>query len=204
MLVGHIHELTSVCFDLPGMSPWGFSAGRLCYNAGLGALRDIWTHIGHAEPRFKPSVYLHDMPGTGSEPTIARNSEGVEDALPDMTDLLPKSNYAAAEYRSSYLSGELTALAVVKAILPLIRRGISPPGLHSAAWIDVKVDLIVAAAEESMLRYKPNNSFGLLDGVPADIKDVYDVDGYSTTFCRFRSPQALARFFPTLPNDPSC
>ena len=79
-----------------------------------------------------------------------------------------------------YLSGELTPTAVAHAILPLIRRDLSPPGIHSIAWFDSRVDLILAAAEASTLRYKEKRPLGPLDGVPTAVKDEYDLDGYTT------------------------
>lgn len=70
---------------------------------------------------------------------------------------------------------------MVKAILPLIRRDNSPPGEHSIAWIDSRIDLILAAAEASTLRWKEKSPLSLLDGVPTAVKDDYDVKGYITT-----------------------
>ena len=87
-----------------------------------------------------------------------------------------------AQYRKRYLSEDLTPLAVVKALLPLIRRDILPPGVHSMAWIDVKVGLILRAAEASTWRYRSKQSLGSLDGVPAGVKDQYDVNDYVTMF----------------------
>lgn len=83
---------------------------------------------------------------------------------------LPKKYYSAADYRELYISGELTPTAVAKAILPMIRRDTKPPGEHSIAWFDSKVDLILLAAEASTLRYKEKRSLGPLDGVPTAVK----------------------------------
>lgn len=96
--------------------------------------------------------------------------------------------YSIAEYRALYLSGQLTPLAVVNSILPLIRRDVSPPGIHSTPWIDLKVDLVLKAAEESTLRYKENRSLGALDGILVAIKDEYDVEGYLTTLGSANKP----------------
>ncbi len=71
-----------------------------------------------------------------------------------------------------YLSGELTPIAVAHAILPLIRRDTSPPGVHSTAWFSSRVDLILAAAEASTLRYKLQKPLGPLDGVPTAVKGI--------------------------------
>jgi Asp-tRNA(Asn)/Glu-tRNA(Gln) amidotransferase A subunit family amidase len=89
--------------------------------------------------------------------------------------------YSISSYQALYTSGELTPLAVVQAILPLIRRDILPPGEHSIAWFDSQVDLILAAARASTLRYKEKRPLGPLDGIPTGVKDDYDVDGYRTT-----------------------
>jgi Asp-tRNA(Asn)/Glu-tRNA(Gln) amidotransferase A subunit family amidase len=62
----------------------------------------------------------------------------------------------------------------------LIRRDISPPGEHSVAWFDTKVDLVLRAAEASTKRYKENCSLGPLDGVLTAVKDEFDIDGYVT------------------------
>lgn len=101
-------------------------------------------------------------------------------ATSTLENLSKKKYYSVADYHALYLSGDLTPTAVAKAILPLIRRDISPPGEHSIAWWDSRVDLVLAAAEASTLRYKDKRPIGILDGVPTGIKDEYDIDGYRT------------------------
>jgi Asp-tRNA(Asn)/Glu-tRNA(Gln) amidotransferase A subunit family amidase len=93
---------------------------------------------------------------------------------------VPSKYYSIADYHSLYLSGELTPLAVAKAILPLVRRDTSPPGEHSMAWFDTKVDQVLKAAEESTRRYKEKRPLGPLDGVPTAVKDEFEIDGYTT------------------------
>ena len=130
------------------------------------------------EPRYDPTVIpitdssarveggdiLHDSPGT-SPSQISQEMK----------------YYSVADYHALYLSGELTPMAVAKTLLPLIRRDVSSPGEHSIAWWDSRVDLILAAAESSTLRYKHKQPIGILDGVPTGVKDEYDVDGYRTS-----------------------
>lgn len=53
-----------------------------------------------------------------------------------------------------YLSGELTPLAVVESLLPLIRRDIDRPSNHSVAFIDCHFEAVIEAAKASTLRYK--------------------------------------------------
>ena len=88
--------------------------------------------------------------------------------------------YSVADYQTLYLSGELTPTAVARTLLPLIRRDTTPCGDYSIAWLDSRIDLILAAADASTLRYKENRPLGILDGVPTAVKDEYDVQGYRT------------------------
>ncbi|QVM10613.1 hypothetical protein D8B26_005268 [Coccidioides posadasii str. Silveira] len=146
------------------------------FNAGFGDLRRIREHLEDYEPRFDPTVI----------PVRDAISAEREDDLLLHTDRSPVSQkehiryYSVNDYHNMYMSGELTPTAVVKAILPLIRRDIIPQGEHSLAWFDTKVDLVLAAAEASTLRYKRKRPLGLLDGVPTAVKDEYDIDGYRT------------------------
>ncbi|KAK8131485.1 hypothetical protein PG984_007923 [Apiospora sp. TS-2023a] len=171
---------------IQGIEHIGFFRRSVWHNAGFGSLRRIWSHIGTAEPRFVPTVYSHDVPGLDRGPEEAAGASAAPgiNAADQMDCALNPifTNCSVAQYRKRYLSGDLTPLAVVKALLPLIRRDVSPPGAHSTAWIHVKVDLVLQAAEASTLRYRNKQSLGPLDGVPAAVKDQYDVDGYVTTF----------------------
>ncbi|KAK7943722.1 amidase [Apiospora aurea] len=172
---------------IQGVERVSFLRRSVWHNAGFGSLRRIRTHIVAVEPRFVPTVYPHDVPGLPSRPeeTAAADpaSTGSSDATNEEDCTLDPilTHCSVAQFRKAYLTGKLTPLAVVKALLPLIRRDISPPGIHSTAWIDVKVDLALQAAEASTLRYRNKRSLGPLDGVPAAVKDQYDVEGYVTT-----------------------
>jgi Asp-tRNA(Asn)/Glu-tRNA(Gln) amidotransferase A subunit family amidase len=106
-----------------------------------------------------------------------------EEKTPSATSFGRKAQgrYSAAHYRALYLSGDVTPLDVVQSILPFIRRDTSPPGEHSTAWFDVKVDLVIKAAEASTLRYKEKRSLGPLDGVPTAVKDEFDMEGHITS-----------------------
>ncbi|KAK8066435.1 amidase [Apiospora hydei] len=159
---------------IQGVEFVGFIRRTVWHNAGFGALRRIWMHIGNAEPRFVPTVYPCDVPNNNTtEVPIGNKAEE--------RDVPALANSAVAQYRKSYLSGDVTPLDIVEALLPLIRRDISPPGIHSTAWVDIKTDLVLKAAETSTLRYRRQKSLGPLDGILVGIKDQYDVDGYSTT-----------------------
>jgi Asp-tRNA(Asn)/Glu-tRNA(Gln) amidotransferase A subunit family amidase len=88
-----------------------------------------------------------------------------------------------------YMSGETTPLAVVEYLLPLIRRDVASPSHHSVAFIDSKVELIMAAAKASTERYKAGKPYGILDGIPTAVKDEGDVAGYRTTGGRKRNDE---------------
>ncbi|KAK2798012.1 hypothetical protein FQN49_008980 [Arthroderma sp. PD_2] len=144
-------------------------------NAGFASLRKIRKQLEDYEPRVDPTV----VPISELE----AESENVSAAEPELvsTAISPAAKYySVQDYHKMYLSGELTPTAVAKAILPMIRRDTSPPGEHSIAWFETKVDLILAAAAASTSRYKKGCPLGLLDGVPTAVKDEYDMDGYKT------------------------
>ncbi|KAG8208038.1 putative amidase [Trichophyton interdigitale] len=156
-------------------------------NAGFANLRKIRQQLEDYEPRVDPTVVptselLED--DTLQEPeTEAKNGQKVYTAEPQLvsTAVPPRARYyTVQDYHDMYVSGELTPTAVAKAILPLIRRDTTPPGEHSAAWFETRVDLVLAAAEASTLRYKQGCPRGLMDGIPTAVKDEYDIDGYKT------------------------
>ena len=155
----------------------GFIRIFIWHNSGFGNLRKIRKHLDDYEPRYDPTV----IPIADSSARV-----NARDILPSTSgtsiseNLFKKNYYSVADYHALYLSGEVTPTAVAKAILPLIRRDLSPPGNYSVAWWDSRADLILTAAEASTLRYKNKRAIGILDGVPTGIKDEYDVDGYRT------------------------
>lgn len=92
--------------------------------------------------------------------------------------------HSAGDYHALYRSGELTPLAVVESLLPLIRRDIDPKSAHSVAFVDSQVDLVLEAAKASTDRFKQGIPLGVLDGVPLAVKDETDVAGYRTMYGR--------------------
>ena len=79
-------------------------------------------------------------------------------------------HYTIADYHSAYESGKLTPTAVAKALLALVPK-------HKAAFLDVREDRVLAAAEASAQRYKDGKSRSMLDGVPVSVKGMLS---YST------------------------
>lgn len=160
----------------------GFIRRSAWKNAGFGSLGLIWEHLALTEPRYDPTVLPIEHGSDAAnlnldaEENLYLNEKGDE-------QLGASSTYqnSIALYRFLYLSGELTPVDVVRAILPLIRRDKSPPSEHSLAWLEVHADLVLEAAMASTLRYKEKRSLGLLDGIPTAVKDEYDMEGYKTT-----------------------
>lgn len=144
-------------------------------NAGFNGLRKIRKYIEDYEPRFDPTVVPLD---SESHNPFADNSSSSIDHVPAPCQNPKARYYSVADYHTKYLSGELTPTTVVKAILPLIRRDTTPVGEHSVAWFACQVDRVLAAAEASTKRYQEKRPLGLFDGVPAAVKDEYDLDGY--------------------------
>lgn len=147
-------------------------------NTGFEGLRPIRHEFEHYETCFEPLIIpTKDFPSSASEREILEPTPSVSPPVRRE----PGKYYSVADYHALYRSGELTPIAVAKAILPLIRRDTTPPGTHSEGWFDTKVDLVLKAAEASTKRWKEGQPLGLLDGIPTGIKDDYDVEGYVTT-----------------------
>lgn len=169
------------CPPLPRVYPhlsirleWlGFVRKIIWTNAGFASLRLIRDEIEYFEPRFDPAV----VPIETTDTDVPDGSSHPEVPAPAFRGKF----HSVADYHELYKTGQLTPVAVVQALLPLIRRDTSPPGEHSVAWLESRVDLVLAAAEASTLRYKEKRSLGLFDGVPTGIKDEYDLVGYKTT-----------------------
>ncbi|TQB68732.1 hypothetical protein MPDQ_002889, partial [Monascus purpureus] len=150
-------------------------------NAGFDCLRKIREDIQTYESRFDPTVIPIEDPFDDSnvDRDHSGNGEGPTDPALWSRNSNPSARYySVADYHSLYKSGELTPTAVAEAIIPLIRRDISPASEYSTAWFDCQVDRVLVAAEASTRRYRENRSLGLLDGVPTAVKDEYDLDGY--------------------------
>lgn len=121
-------------------------------------------------PRYDPTVIpIAEEDKTSSKPP-----------LPAPTKRRGPDNgyYTSADYHALYLSKKLTPTAVVEGLLPLIRRDADPPGKHSVAFMESKIDIIRSSAEASTARYNNGNPLSPIDGVPVAIKDQVDVEGY--------------------------
>ncbi|MCJ1418175.1 hypothetical protein MMC32_004520 [Xylographa parallela] len=156
---------------------FGFIRTWLWQNAGFGDLRWIRQYLDTYEPRFDPTVIpiMNQAIDADSRDIVVSSS-----TTSTKSHTAARKFYSVADYQALYASGKLTPTAVAQTLLPLIRRDINPCGEHSIAWLESRVDLILAAADASTLRYKENRPLSILDGVPTAVKDEYDVEGYKT------------------------
>ena len=141
-------------------------------------MRRISDDIADVEPRFDPTVFPH--PTVDMQKGKLGQINTPEHGSWCLHEPQPNKN-SVASYHSLYLSGELTPLDVVHAILPLIRRDVPAPSKHSTAWISSQINQVLEAAKASTLRYKAGKSLGPLDGVPTGVKDEYDLEDYMTS-----------------------
>ena len=124
------------------------------------------------EPRYDPTV----IPKRG-ESTANAGSGSTVDAVYTNGPKCPNRHYTIADYHSAYESGKLTPTAVAKALLALVPK-------HKAAFLDVRKDKVLAAAEASTQRYKDGKSRSMLDGVPVSVKGMlpllfYSIQGFN-------------------------
>ncbi|KIW19269.1 hypothetical protein PV08_03563 [Exophiala spinifera] len=135
-------------------------------------LKDI-KHLHNYEPRHDPTVV--PLSSASAEPPSLTS-------LPSPAPRAAVNNYyTCADYHELYTSGKLTPSAVIEALLPLIRRDVTPAGQYSVGFIDTKVELVQAAARASSERYRLGKPLSVLDGVPVAVKDEVDLTGYKKT-----------------------
>lgn len=157
------------------MEMFGPVRRHLWTTAGFDSLRKIRKAVEDYEPRYEPNVIPFAVSGPRKPTAPIGGTANGEIVSPSRS---PSLHYSVADYHALYLSGKVTPLEVAHALLPLIRRDVSPPGEHSIAWFAVNVDAVLRAADASTRRYRDKAPLGVLDGVPTAVKDDYDVDGY--------------------------
>ncbi|KAK3630175.1 hypothetical protein LTR56_017589 [Elasticomyces elasticus] len=143
----------------------------------LHALNELDLH----EQRYLPVVT--PVPEDGMD-SVARASEADTQRDIDYSDgRLPPSSgsgrlLSVADYHAAYSSGKVNPSAVVKGLLPIIRRDLKQPHEHSIAFRHTNVALTLKAARASDERWHAGKPLGVLDGVPIAIKDEADVEGW--------------------------
>ncbi|GLB06308.1 hypothetical protein AtubIFM57258_001611 [Aspergillus tubingensis] len=147
----------------------GFIQSYLWGTTGFDVIRNL--PLDQFSARYDPTVI----------PVANPNAPAADLPVPTLKRQSNAGYYTSADYIARYTSGELTPLAVVETLLPLIRRDAKPPGKHSIAFLDSQVDKIRAAAEASTQRYKDGKPLGPMDGIPVAIKDEVHMEGYRRT-----------------------
>ncbi|KAI9705815.1 MAG: hypothetical protein M1836_005221 [Candelina mexicana] len=156
------------------VSSLSFVQSYLWNNAGFAALRSI-KELEDYEPRYDPTVIpIADAPAE-STTSYTSPSDAQKQAL---AQDVKGRYYSVTDFHIAYTSGKLTPTAVAESLLPLIRRDITPPGVHSVAFLHSKVKLVLEAARAATKRYQDGKPLGVLDGVPVAVKDEVDLDGY--------------------------
>ncbi|EKD13264.1 uncharacterized protein L3040_007340 [Drepanopeziza brunnea f. sp. 'multigermtubi'] len=170
-----------------------FIQNLLWANAGFNCLRGL-PYLKDYARRWDPTV-IPIASGAEAGENVTKTKKLDSKSFPVPPEHLPGRYRTVAEYHALYLSGQLTPLAVVESLLPLIQRGIAnpPPSRHATAFTYCNVDAVLEAAKASTLRYKQGAPLGILDGVPTGIKDDTDVAGYVSTYGRARNDEV----FPT-------
>ncbi|KAF5869318.1 putative glutamyl-trna amidotransferase subunit a protein [Botrytis fragariae] len=156
------------------VSKFEFIQRFLYTTAGFNVLREL--DLGHAKERWTPNV----VP-IASEADLPYIPNIDPSSFQDLLNNIPGRYHTVLDYHAKYLSKELTPLAVIESLLPLIRREVTVPSHHSLSFIAKNVSSVLAAAKESTAHFAAGKSFGILDGVPTAIKDSSDIAGYQTT-----------------------
>ena len=139
---------------------------------GFDKLKEIKV-LNDYEPRHDPGVV----------PLVDGQHESltVNDLALPRRRTSPLSHYTCADYHGLYKSGKVTPTDVAKFLIPLIQRDSKTPGKYSVAFLQVREDLILEAAEASTERYTNGKPLSCLDGVPMSVKDEVDLTGYRMT-----------------------
>ena len=145
-------------------------------NAGFSSLRDH-PQLNDVEPRYEPLV-IKTKPGAAA----VNDEQYLKFLLDEAWDGRrpgSKVHLSVPDYHEAYKSGRITPTAVAKVLLPLIdREAKKPDARHSKAFLQVRQDLVLKAAQESTQRYNDGKFKSVLDGVPVAVKDEVDLAGY--------------------------
>lgn len=113
----------------------------------------------------------------GSDPTVVRTNGPFETPVntaqlckalldEDWTakEPLSKALPSVLDFHEAYKSGAVTPTDVAKALLPLIRSDVKGASEHSVAFLQVREDLVLRAAEASSRRWIEGKPLSPLDG----------------------------------------
>lgn len=109
------------------------------------------------------------------DPTVVPREASDADVSASITSLSSSYNpsltstnrhYSIKDYHSAYEAGNVTPTAVAEALLDLISKHPN----HKDAFLEIKKERVIAAAEASTQRYKVGKALGMFDGVPVGVK----------------------------------
>ncbi|KAK4503834.1 hypothetical protein PRZ48_004749 [Zasmidium cellare] len=162
------------------ISNLNFVQNILWSNAGFGSLRDR-KELERFEPRYDPTVIKTAGPSSTPIPPTQLLKALLEE---DWTSKKPssKSFPSTLDYYEAYNSGTVTPTDVAKVLLPLIQRDVKKACEHAVAFLQVREDLVLKAAEESTRRWREGKPLSVLDGVPVAVKDEVDLTGYKKCY----------------------
>lgn len=125
-------------------------------------------NLGGYDPRCDPTV----VPIDESDADISASIKALDSSYnPSLTST--NRHYSIKDYHSAYEAGSTTPTAVAEALLDLI----SKYPKHKDAFLDIRKERVIAAADASTQRYKAGKALGMFDGVPIGVK------GKSLPFC---------------------
>ncbi|MCJ1353713.1 MAG: hypothetical protein MMC33_003700 [Icmadophila ericetorum] len=142
-------------------------AAYLWKNAGFDDLRSV-KELDNYEPRYDPTV----VPSEFANKVSVLFSESSNEA-----DGPPSRHYSIIEYHAAYKAGRITPTDVAETLLDLLLSS----SKYGTVFVDVRRKEVLAAAEESTLRFKEGKPLGVLDGVPLAVKDEVDLSGSGKT-----------------------
>lgn len=117
--------------------------------------------LGGYDPRCDPTVVpIGEFYAGNSAPAGALSPS----YSPNLTST--NRHYSIDDYHSAYEAGNVTPRAVAEALLDLI----STHPEHKVAFLEVRKERVIAAAEASTQRYKAGKALGMFDGVPVGVK----------------------------------
>lgn len=145
----------------------------------------LWQNAGFKILRDLPE--LEDFPPCSDPTVIPRLADPSPHQMPvspsrlesrASADVASRRFTSIPNFHAAYKAGTLNPLQVIESLLPLIRRDVREPTAHATAFVQVRADLVLEAAEASTVRWKVGKPLGLLDGVPIAVKDELDIEGY--------------------------
>ncbi|KAL8710109.1 MAG: hypothetical protein Q9220_005192 [cf. Caloplaca sp. 1 TL-2023] len=149
-------------------------ANFLWSNTGFGSLRQI-PELADYEPRYDPTVIR--LPSHTPQPTSTDGDGGRLSTPKEEKEISPSGHYTSHHYTRLYLTRRTTPTDTITSLLSHI----SSSPQHSAAFLSINREKVLAAAAASTSRYLANKPLGPLDGVPLAVKDEADLDGYPKT-----------------------